>query len=243
MLSSQTVVPDLFKPQRLPDAKWRSLVEPWTAECPDPEHWLKTTGFDYARGKVEEALRSGPGPILMSGPTGYGKTLLLRSLRTLAPSGYVPLLIPFSNVEPREIARWILACTLKTVVGDPAVEFASLLKVNVRSGGNTLLLMDEVQSTPRATLAKLFELLAESGVAVRVVLAGLPGDDLDQVIAEVPLSIQRIEIAEPWSRVDAELLLTHVALTLGIPATELIATIDDFLLCLYQLFHKVFLIP
>ena len=181
--------------------------------------------MECARNKVEEALRCGPDPILVSGPTGHGKTLLLRSLRTNAPSGFVPLLVPFSNVEPQEIARWIVAPTLSSI-GDPVLELTSLLQANVRSGGKTLLLMDEVQSTPPATLAKLFELLTESDVAVSVVLAGLPGEALDQVLGAAPPSIQKIEVAQPWSRVDAELLLTHVALTLGIPATELIAAID-----------------
>ena len=226
MLSSQTATPDSFEASSMPVARWRSLVEPWTDECPDPAHWLKTTGLEYVRSKVDEALRSGPGPILVSGPTGHGKTLLLRSLRTRAPTGFVPLLVPFSNVEPREIARWILANTLSHVVGDPAVELTALLQANVRSGWTTLLLMDEVQSSPPATLAKLFELLSESGVAVSVVLAGLPGEELDQVLAAIPLSIQKIEVAGPWTRVDAELLLTQVALTLGVPATDLITAVD-----------------
>lgn len=225
MPTSQAVISDPFEASPLPDGRWRALVEPWTHECPDPEHWLRTTGLENARHEVEEALRSRPDPILVSGPTGHGKTLLLRSLRINAPRELIPLFVPFSNVEPDDLARWIVGPTLETI-GDPAVELMNMLRANVRSGRKTLLLMDEVQSTPPETLAKLFELLAESGGAVSVVLAGLPGEELDLVLEAAPRSIQKIVLAEPWSRVDAELLLTHVALTLNIPAAALIAAID-----------------
>jgi hypothetical protein len=77
-----------------------------------------------------------------------------------------------------------------------------------------------------ATLAKLFEIISGSGAPVSVVLAGLSGDALDQVLRVLPRSLRRILLARPWSRADAELLLTQIAFTLGLPPTDLIAAID-----------------
>jgi hypothetical protein len=208
------------------DTGWRSRIEPWTDDRPDPAHWLTTVGLESARLELEEALRAGPDPIVVSGPTGHGKTLLLRSLRTRPPRGFVPMFVPFSNVEPDELAGWILETANRHLGRDPAADLARLLRANMQFDGRTLLLMDEVQATPRATLSKLFEIITEARLRVSVVLAGLPGEALDLAISALPHPIRTIAVSRPWNRADAELLLMQVALTLDVEATDLIEAVD-----------------
>ena len=226
MPTSDTVTPELHRAVRSMDAGWLSLVEPWTDDRPDPKHWLGTADLERARREVEEALRAGPGPIVVSGPPGHGKTLLLRALQTRPPTGYAPLFVPFANVEPDELAGWILATTHSRPVRNPAAELAHLLRPNAQSGRRTLLLMDEAQAMPRATLSKLFEITGGSPLAASVVLAGLAGEALDLALGDLPGSTRQIAVTRPWSRADAELLLTQIALELRIAPSDLIAAVD-----------------
>ena len=226
MTASGMATPQVRGAARLTDVGRLSLTEPWMDDRPDPAHWLKTMDLESARRELGEALRAGPDPIVVTGPTGHGKTLLLRSLWSRPPNGFVPLFIPFANVEPDELAGWILETAYRRWDRHPAAELARLLRADVRFGARTLLLMDEVQATPRATLSKLFEIITDSGVAVSVVLAGLPGEALDLLLTALPRSIRKVMVSRPWSRADAELLLAQVALTLGVDPTDLIAAVD-----------------
>jgi AAA domain len=226
MLAAETMSPELARATWLTDAAWLAQVEPWTDDRPDPAHWINTMSLESARRRVEEALRAEPGPIVVCGPTGHGKTLLLRSLRIRPPSGFAPLFVPFANVEPDELAGWILAATRRRIGPDPAARLASLLRAHAQVGERTLLLIDEVQAMPPATVSKLLEIVTRSGVTVSVVLAGLAGEALDSALGALPRSIKKIVVCDRWSRADAELLLTQVALTLGIPSTAVIEAVD-----------------
>ena len=227
MLASESANPELRRSARLTDEAWQSRIERWTDDRPDPARWLDTLDLQRARREVEEALRAGSRPIVISGPSGHGKTLLLRSLRSRPPHGFAPpLFVPFANVEPDELAGWMLEVGNRGPVRDPAAGLARLLRANVSHGARTLLLIDEVQLMPCATLSKLFEIVARAAVEVSVVLAGLAGEELDLALGALRRPIRRIPVAAPWSRADAELLLTRVALSLGITPSQLIAEVD-----------------
>ena len=57
-----------------------AIITSWTGEVPEPAYWIETAGFAQARSEIVAALQAGPGPIVLTGPSGHGKSLLLRSL-------------------------------------------------------------------------------------------------------------------------------------------------------------------
>jgi len=207
-------------------------VEQWTDDRIDASHRLATVGLTRARQEIESALGEPDGEaIVVWGPTGYGKSLLLQSLRARPPGSYLPRFLPFAHVELGElvsfVSRWLVPSS--TAVGSNALDLdedpmARLLGRDPVSGRQVLLLVDEIQSTPPESLRRLLELCDEHGAAF--VGAGLAGPAFDALLAGEPRGLRRIGLTEPWSRGDAALLLDRVAAGAGFEGKRLEAAVD-----------------
>ncbi|MHA7835877.1 MAG: AAA family ATPase [bacterium] len=222
-----------------------TAVEAWTTDRADTAHRLATTGLTQARDRIEAVLREEPsGPIIVHGPTGYGKSLLLQSLRDHPPTGYCPRFLPFAHVESGEllsfVARWLRGPVSRSsgAIGasseDPTAdrsgsadvrsELADLLEPEPISGRRTLLMVDEIQATPAPSLARLRD-LCEAHEAV-LLGAGLDGEALDRLLSEMGSRSHRIELAEPWDRDDAAWLLDRVATEVGAEGSRVKERVD-----------------
>ncbi len=201
-------------------------VEAWLGDRPDPAHGIETPGGVRAREAVEAALREGAEAILLWGPPGHGKTLLLRSLWDAPPPGYAPLFVPFADVEPDDLAAWIVSTMRRSMPSNPRAALVQLLRARTLGGKRALLLVDEVQAMPPATLAELFALVAASCADARVVVAGWDSHTLDAVPGVAVESLRRIRIADSWSSSDVERLLDRIASDAAVSPCALRAAVD-----------------
>jgi hypothetical protein len=207
-------------------ASLAEAVEHWTDDRPDPARWLATPGIEHARTRVLAALARGERSIVVCGPSGHGKTLLLRSLAAQPPRGYEPLFVPFLDAEPFEVELWLLACgagRARTDPGsDPETALLRFLRGSARRGHRPLLLLDEGQATPPDTARRLLDLLARSGTDPAMVVASLDGRRLPDAFT----SPEPIGLDTPWSVREVSDWLRRVAASVGVSERALLERVD-----------------
>ena len=143
--------------------------------------------------RVERHVASGRRDVLLLGPPGVGKTLLLRRLaaRPFRP-GRV-FYCPFLHFEPQEATRWLLA-----LVGLPMDAGEGRLVRELVRGGRlwapNLLLLDEAQTIPEDTLRHLAALFRRGDRALSRVWAGIDGSALHRVPRVVGMDMPRVAL-------------------------------------------------
>ena len=208
------------------DPGLEKLIASWTGERPSPECWIETLGIERARREVEDALRASAAPIVITGPSGHGKSLVLRWLWRQTPSGFSPIFVPSAGVEPGQIAAAILSATRACPVHDAAGSLARSLRTQALRGGHPVLLVDDLQAMPPANLSELLSIVDASRVEVRLVGAGATGVALNAVLGVLGQKVRSITLDAPWTRADAERLITSISAALPIGAVDPLAAID-----------------
>jgi hypothetical protein len=176
-----------------------ALVEARTGERLGPEDRLETPGITRARGALEEALRARAGAVLVTGPSGHGKTTVLRWFWHDPPTGFASIVVPSPEVEPNQIAVRILATTRSGAVHDAAAALARLMRAQALRGARPVLVVDDLEKMQPAALARLLAIAADSRVPFGVLAAGSEGKTLEALVRDLPRPVRRIAIDEPWS--------------------------------------------
>jgi hypothetical protein len=189
------------------------LLAAWTSGHPDADHRIETGRIRSARQKIAAALSDDSMTILITGPSGHGKTLLLRSLWRRPPKGFAPIPAPIAGVEPQPdaIAARILAETRIVPPSDPAAGFVRMLRTQSLRGARPVLLIDDLHAASPATIAALVALAASSRVEVRWVAAGLEGPDLDASRDVLPGPPCVVALVNPLTGEDIERLVARIA--------------------------------
>ena len=155
-------------------------------ESADPRRYVPLASSERILADIAARMREGCSPILLAGPSGVGKTLLLRVLGERERlSGRRVVYSPFFNLAPDECARWLLHLLgIPLPRGSPA-EPAFL--ADLRSPGRppTLVLVDEIQEAPEASVRKLAELAQAGRPVLAVVAAGSQGRPLQRRLPEL----------------------------------------------------------
>jgi MSHA biogenesis protein MshM len=145
------------------------------ALTPDTSAYVPREATERALDALAAAVRRGD-PALLVGAPGVGKTLLLHLLAERAGAGLRPVYLPNPRLEPSELCAWVA-----TGFGAPAGEDDPSLLMRAWLGhlreqdAGCLLLVDDADAMPDATLRWLAALAAESRGALRLALAALDG--------------------------------------------------------------------
>jgi len=207
-----------------------ALIEAWTGDRLDPEHRVETAEILRARRDIVDALCDSPEPIVILGPSGHGKTLLLRSLWRRPPAGFAPILAPCAGARPDQIAERILSVSRSGRVADAAAAdaaagFIRMLRTQAIRGARPVLLVDDLHEASPAAISELAAMAEASRVEVRWLAAGREGPWLDAVVDALPGPVRVETIDNPWSRADAERLIAQM--TDALPeAAERLESID-----------------
>src|SRR5262245_54703239 len=138
------------------DSGLEALIASWTGQRRGPKYWIETRGTLRARADLEAALRAGARAIVFSGPSGHGKTTLIRSLWHDPPRGFATLFVPPLEVsEPNQIAARILATTRSIPLHDAAGALSRTLRAQSLRGARPLLLVDDLHDLPPDSLENL----------------------------------------------------------------------------------------
>jgi len=147
---------------------------------PDSAAYVPRAATEHVLAAIAEALREGVGFVVLAGPPGLGRTLLLHVVAERLGDAFRPVHVPVPSLVPDEFFRWLVgACELRdaglaaapggSAGADPAREFDLLARRAAAQGRPLLLLVDDADNLPVTTAAVLAERLG-GDAALRVLL-------------------------------------------------------------------------
>ncbi len=152
-------------------------------DAADPRGYVPLDTDERALDALLGSLLRRCSPILLVGPSGVGKTILLRVLaQRLRLRAHRVVYSPFLHLPPEEVARWLLHLLGKRIGREAPAEALLLAEVRARRSRATALLIDELQCTPVESV-RLLQRVARAGrPALAVVAAGICGPALDALL-------------------------------------------------------------
>ena len=129
------------------------------SRIPDIAGYLPRPATERALGLLAEAAHRGDRPVVLAGPPGIGKTLLLHLLADRMLSDQRPVFVPIPTLPPAEFWQWIVASLGLEGGSDPL----GALEQSHASGLPVSLLIDDATSLPFETIEALRAALAERG--------------------------------------------------------------------------------
>ena len=178
-------------------------------EGADPRRYVPLATSERILSDIAANIHESASPILLAGPSGVGKTLILHVLGENARlSGQRVVYSPFLHLDPDECARWLLH--LLGIASDARPAEAQLLEELSSHGSRpTLLLVDEIQAAPEASVRKLAELARAGRPALTVVAAGSEGRHLRK---RIPALAPEVMLRFPKELPDAEIGALYAAI-------------------------------
>jgi type II secretory pathway predicted ATPase ExeA len=116
------------------------------------------------------ALASKSAVLVLSGPPGIGKTLLLKTLAARLDVRRTCVYIPYPDLSARGLSRWILQSLGRSGGNDPTAALAREVEMLRRQGAELLLLIDDAPQLPAETAWTLAEWVRSEGSVLRLVL-------------------------------------------------------------------------
>jgi MSHA biogenesis protein MshM len=154
------------------------------APTADIERYLPRAASELALAQLEGALRDGATRILLHGPPGIGKTLLMRVLEKRAVASFRLAEATYPALPPADLWSWVLRELGEDASGDP--EDVLLALASRDRERPLLLLVDDAHSLPRETASRLRTLTERAGGTLRVLAVATDGEPayaLDEALA------------------------------------------------------------
>ena len=161
----------------------------------DPGAYIPRLATERALAALERGIEEGSGPLLLCGPAGLGKTLLLRVLAVRMEPRLRAVVLSYSALSPAELCIWALELLGEQPTDDPERALvAHAVRLHARGSG-LLLLLDDAGSMTPATARRMAELAAESQGALRLVGAAVDDARSGRVLAALGAEAQEIRLS------------------------------------------------
>ena len=171
------------------------------------EQYVPREATERVLAGIEAALDAGDRFILLSGPPGLGKTLLLHVLHERQRGKRRVIYSPFLHFPPDEARVWLRALLRDETSAAEERRRQQRLFPEAASERPLLLLLDEAQSMPPETAAYLIEMLPELAPGASILLAGIEGPRLDDVVESFGLPVERLHLESRLSPAETRELL------------------------------------
>lgn len=181
----------------------------------DPAAYVARPACEEALAELEDRVRSGP-IVALSGPPGIGKTLLLRVLAQRLAGSLRCVYIPYGALEFRELCALVLGLQGLAHAGgaDPEAELAAEARRSAARGVPLLLLLDDANAIPLATLRALVDFSRALGGALRLLAVPVDDERAARVLAALGAGASHVRLAQPMSGDEtAHYVATRLALS------------------------------
>jgi hypothetical protein len=146
----------------------------------DPRSYVPIDSSEQALAALRASIDEGRSPVLLEGPSGIGKTLLLRVLAAREMDcGRQVVFSPFLHLPPEDVSRWLLHLLGRSRLGEGGLDDQLLAEVRRRGPRAMLVIVDEFQSAPEASAQRLAALAGAAGGNLLLVTSGRRGRELD----------------------------------------------------------------
>lgn len=166
------------------------------AATADPARYVPRDDSEQARRKLERLVLEGRDPVALVGPSGLGKTLLLRVLARRLRRRFYPLYLPNPAMPLDELCTLALGLANQKASSHPERRLGSVAKLLAARGRGLLLLVDDASAMPVDTTLGLASLAAGSEGALRLVLALGPAASTREIVACLGPQRRVVRLAE-----------------------------------------------
>jgi type II secretory pathway predicted ATPase ExeA len=163
--------PDGGQPQSNAHEQAVAALEAAFREIADPASYVARDATEWVLRELESALADARRPAALVASPGMGKTILLHVLAERLSTKLRVVFLPYGSLSIVDLCAWALGRIGEPWEGDPVrhlLEFALQL---AESGRGLLLQVDDADGLGVATARELMGLQADSGGALRLVLA------------------------------------------------------------------------
>jgi len=175
-----------------------------------PAHYVPRRATELALTALEDHVRQGAPLVVLHGPEGIGKSLLLRVLAERCRAPRVAAVLPDPAPAPDAIERAVMD---QLDPERPAAEgaLAGLVAERRAAGGAVAVVVDEWSALPPGVGDRLVELAGHAGVSVVATVDGDPAH------AALPGPAARVALDEPLDRSEAASYVRVRMMRAGVP--------------------------
>ena len=159
------------------------------------------TSCEAILGRIERELLVGRRAVVLSGPTGIGKSTLLRVLETRLREPYQVVAVPYARLDPREFFDLVLHQMGAPPAPDAEREVVALADRLSGVGGLLVIAVDDANVLPTDTIECLSRALVAAGGRLRLV--GTIDDEASVAQPALPEPVA-IRMTEPLTPAEAE---------------------------------------
>jgi type II secretory pathway predicted ATPase ExeA len=135
----------------------------------DPDSYVPRTATEAVLVRLEMALRAGAPAVVLGGPAGSGKTLLLRVLTERLDGDFQVVYAPYPKLAADEFFHWGMVALNQPPGDDPETTFRERIALDAAAGFPPLLLMiDDAGCMPADTVRRLLEIQVAHAVGLRL---------------------------------------------------------------------------
>lgn len=187
----------------------------------NPADYVPREATERALFELEAALGGGGRrPVLLSGPAGLGKTLLLRVLEERLQGRHAVVYVPHAALAPEEFAAWLLGLAGETAASDPWQALRALGARATARGHSLLFLVDDAAALPAETARAVADLALAPDTGVAFLLAAADDERLDALRAALGRALVEVRLDAPMTEAETASYLRIRLARAGIPARD-----------------------
>jgi len=175
----------------------------------DPETYMPRAATERALAELERALLAGDFPVVLTGPAGIGKTLLLRVAGRRLEGRVHCVYIAYAALSAAELCTWILGLLGESAPANSDAQAALLAAAHRFAQGGTplALLIDDASAVPPDTAERMRTLAAGSRGALQIVAADMEDASSEPWVTRFGTRVERVRLEAPMSAAETALYI------------------------------------
>ena len=170
-------------------------MDPFPPTC-DPAAYVPRRATDQILDALETGFHAGCRIMALSGPSGLGKTMVLRVLGSRLGDAARCVHLPYTALESADLVTWLLGLLgRKSATADPE----TALYWAAHDGAPLVLLLDDASAMPLETCRELVKWTSDFGGALRLVVVPVDDGRASRVLAALGDGVIDLRLRAPMN--------------------------------------------